>query len=266
MESIPHLYCTPKTHKEGYPLRPIVDYIGFIGYNTSRALADILSPLVGKTGHHVPNSKEFAEEINQLTMEKGETLVSFDVVSLFTNTPINQSLEVVKDRLNKDSSLKDRTNLTPNDTIELLGFILTTTYFQFDGQVYRQKFGAAMGSPVSPIIANLFMEDLEQTVLSTAPPTIKPRLWKRYVDDVLAFVKEDSVDQLKNHLNQADITGSIKFTHEFGLKEEVPHRPISKFFLTPPTSSEDWCIPHTNGQGPWYHHRVRGCADSGRSH
>ncbi|XP_072176463.1 uncharacterized protein [Diadema setosum] len=203
--------------------------------------------------------KEFAEEISELTFEQGEALVSFDVVSLFTNTPINQSLDIVKDRLHKDTSLKERTNLTPDNIIGLLNFILTTTYFQFNDQVYRQKFGAAMGSPVSPIVANLYMEDLEQTVLSTVPTAIKPRLWKRYVDDILAIVKEECVDQLKDHLNQADVTGSIKFTHEMEesnsipfldtriikhpdgkvklvVQEESTHRPISQLFFTPPSS------------------------------
>ena len=109
-------------------------------------------------------------------------------------------------------TVQENGNERGNDIIELLGFILTTTYFQlFDGQIYRLiglKFGAAMGSTVSPIVANLFMEDLEQTVLSTPPPTIRPRLWKRYVNEVLAIVKEDSAYQLKNHLNQAEITGA----------------------------------------------------------
>ena len=57
--------------------------------------------------------------------------------------------------------------------------VLTTTYFKFDGQVYRQKFGAAMGEPCLSYHSYLFMEDLGETVLSTAPPTIKPRLWKK---------------------------------------------------------------------------------------
>ena len=56
-ENIPRLYCTPKIHKNNCPLRPIVDYTGTIGYNTSRWLADILGGLVGKTKHHVQNSK-----------------------------------------------------------------------------------------------------------------------------------------------------------------------------------------------------------------
>ncbi len=43
---------------------------------------------------------------------------------------------------------------------------------------------------------------------------IKPKLWKRYVDDILELVCKDKVDALTEHLNQVDDTGSIKFTDE----------------------------------------------------
>ena len=69
-EATPRLYCTPKIHKANNPLRPIVDYTGSIGYNTSRALADLLGPLVGTTEHHVKNSKELAEELSSFTLEQ----------------------------------------------------------------------------------------------------------------------------------------------------------------------------------------------------
>ena len=39
--------------------------------------------------------------------------------------------------------------------MELLTFVLETTYFRFEGKIYQQKFGVAMGSPVSPIVFNL---------------------------------------------------------------------------------------------------------------
>ena len=55
------------------------------------------------------------------------------------------------------------------DIILLLEFCLKNTYFSFQGQFYEQVEGAAMGSPVSPIVANLYMEYLEQKALSTAP-------------------------------------------------------------------------------------------------
>ena len=51
-ESVPHLCCTPNIHKKDNPLRPIVAYTGCIGYNVSRALANLLAPLVGKTVNH----------------------------------------------------------------------------------------------------------------------------------------------------------------------------------------------------------------------
>ena len=60
-ENIPRLYCTPKIHKTGTSLRPIVGYTNTIGYCTSRWLADILGALEGKTKHHVQNSKHLAE-------------------------------------------------------------------------------------------------------------------------------------------------------------------------------------------------------------
>ena len=55
------------------------------------------------------------------------------------------------------------------DIILLLKFCLKNTYFSFQDQFYEQVEGAAMGSPVSPIVANLYMEYLEQKALSIAP-------------------------------------------------------------------------------------------------
>jgi len=82
------LYCTPKIHKTGAPLRPIVDYIESIGYNTTKALADILTPMLGKTEHHVKNSRHLANFMKDFTIDDDDRFVSHDVVALFTNTPI----------------------------------------------------------------------------------------------------------------------------------------------------------------------------------
>ncbi|XP_072047082.1 uncharacterized protein [Amphiura filiformis] len=221
-ENVPRIYGTPKIHKEGNKVRPIVDYTGSISYNTSRALADILAPLVGQTEHHVKNSKQLAEDLAQVYIEEGEIFNSHDVVSLFTNTPVDKSLEVIKQRLQKDKSLKQRTLLSVEDVMELLAFVLTTTYFAFRGKIYRQLFGAAMGSPVSPITANLYMEFLEEQAIATAPIECKPRLWKRYVDDILEIVKDNQVDNLTDHLNNTDPTDSIKFTYEKEEQGRIP--------------------------------------------
>jgi len=184
-ENTPRMYCTSKIHKEGTPVRPIVDYTGSIGYNTSRALPDILAPLMDKTDHHVKNSQEFATEMASVLIDEGDCFVSHDVVSLFTNTPISEALEIIRNQLENDKRLKDTTNLEIDDIMELLEFVMTTTYFTFWGVIYQQRFGTVMGTPVSPIIANLFMEWLEQRAIATAPVNCRPRLWKRFMDDTL---------------------------------------------------------------------------------
>ena len=110
-------------------------------------------------------------------------------LSLLTNTPIEKCLDIIKGRLDEDTTLKDRTKLNSVDIIELLQFILTTTYFSFRGQIYCQIFGAAMSSSVSAIVADLYMEWLEKEAILTAPLDCRPRFWRRYVDDVLEIIK-----------------------------------------------------------------------------
>jgi len=88
-EKTPRMYYTPKIHKPDTPLRPIVDYTGSIGYKVSRELADLLLPITGKSEHFVKNSKQIAEESNHWKLEDDEVFNSHDVVSLFTNTPVD---------------------------------------------------------------------------------------------------------------------------------------------------------------------------------
>ena len=89
-----------------------------------------------------------------------------------------------------------------DDIILLLEFCLKNTYFSFQGQFFEQVEGAAMGSPVSPIEANLYMEYLEQKALSTAPDP--PRFWHRYVDDTFVIHKEANKQGFLQHINSVD--------------------------------------------------------------
>ena len=207
------MYCMPKIHST--ETNSSTDPSGFTS-------PELLAPMVGKTRYHVKNAKHLADELKDLKLDDEDMFVSHDVVSLFTNTPIPQSIEIIKNRLQKDKSLKKRTLLAPDDIVELLNFVLTTTYFVFRGQVYQQKFGTAMGSPVSPIVANLFMEDLEQRAMESAPDDLRPKFWKRYVDDTLEVIRRGKVEEWSEHLNRMDSTGSIKFTHEEETDNSIP--------------------------------------------
>ena len=82
---------------------------------------------MGTTEHHVVNSKDISESLAEVIIQEGEIFNSHDVVSLFTNTPIDQSSDVIKVRLQNDNTLKDRTLLSVEDIRELLKVVLTTT-------------------------------------------------------------------------------------------------------------------------------------------
>ena len=141
---------------------------GSVTYGVAKELAKILKPLVGKSPHHITSTQDFVEQARHIKLEPGECLSSYDVSALFTSVPIDPALNIIKDLLDKDNTLKERTVMEVRDIILLLKFCLKNTYFSFQGQFYEQVEGAAMGSPVSPIVANLYMEYLEQKALSTA--------------------------------------------------------------------------------------------------
>jgi len=79
-----------------------------------------------------------------------------------------------------------------------------------------------MGSPVSPLLANLFMEWLEKQAIATAPVECKPKFWKRRVDDVLEPIKKGQVKNLTDHVNTVDPTSNIKFTYEEEEDKQIP--------------------------------------------
>jgi hypothetical protein len=209
-EVTPRFYALPKIHKTGAPLRPIVSSIGAVTYPIAKLLAKIIQPVVGKNGHHIQNVKDFADKVSDITLSEEETMISFDVTALFTSVPVMEVVEIVKTMLDRDTKLSERTGLKPEDIADLLSFILNATFFVFGDQVYKQQYGAAMGSPISPIVANLFMEKLETDALATC--AYPPRIWYRYVDDTFVVIHKDHVQGLKDHMNTYH--PSIKFTSE----------------------------------------------------
>jgi hypothetical protein len=86
-------------------------------------------------------------------------MVSFNVVSLFTLVPIVQSLNLFSQHFSED-------------ILALFMHALTSTYFSFGGQFYEQTESAAMGSSLSPVICNFFMDDFKERALKHA--TCKP--------------------------------------------------------------------------------------------
>ena len=146
--------------------------------------------------------------------------MSFDVISLFTRVPVSEALHVIEDLLTDDDTLKTRATMLPSNIMSLARMCLTTTYFQFGSAFYEQVEGAALGSPLSPVGANIYMQDFKHRVLTAAP--LKPSLWLRYIDDTFVMWKlgNRELQGFLGHLNGQ--CAEIQFTMEKKNKRSIP--------------------------------------------
>ena len=192
-------YGRAKLHKPSTPLRPVVATCGTSTYALAKSLAAVLKPLVGYSGRILRSTSDLIDVMKTVTVNDDELLVSYDVKSLFTSIPVKESIEVCEERLRQDNTLADRTSMDVETIISLLRFCLTSTSFQYGGKHFKQVDGVAMGSPVSSVIADIFMENLEMKAFQGYGTV--PRVWKRFVDDVLAVVRKAEVERFLDHLN-----------------------------------------------------------------
>lgn len=193
----PKLYGLPKIHKQNVPLRPIVSSINSPAYSLSKFLGKILNNMTANSKYNVQNSLDFKDKISKLRIAKGEILVSFDVVSLFTNVPIQLCMRIIDREWDR---IEEYTEIPKKKFLEMLSFcVLENNYFSFNGNLHKQIFGTPMGSPLSPILADIVMEDLLTNVLNKLDFNIK--FMVKYVDDLFAIIPEDKLTQIHKLLN-----------------------------------------------------------------
>ena len=105
------------------------------------------------------------------------------------------------------------TSVLPADNImDLLNLCLTSTYFQYNGKHYKQLHGTEMGSPVSVVVAEIVMQNIEEQALATYTRTV------RYVDDTFTAVHKDGIDDFHEHLNRQN----LQFTKEIEENGKIP--------------------------------------------
>ena len=106
-------------------------------------------------------------KVSKLDIERDQYIVSFDVESLFTNIPTRETIEIILNRaFNKETNPTNYCHgFRRKDLKTLLGICTQMSHFQFGGEYYDQIDGVAMGSPLDPLFANVFMSEFENTHL-----------------------------------------------------------------------------------------------------
>lgn len=211
---VPVLYGLPKIHKPNGGMRPIVSNINSPSERLAKWLVSEFQNLPPFPTFSVKNSIEFVKKVETTILSDDETMCSFDVSSLFPNVPLKETFHFLESWLCKQP-LSDRRKKM---YMELIKLCMSHSFFTFRGKYYKQTFGTAMGNAAAPFLSSdVFLGSLEWLAKDES---WFPRIWIRYVDDVFAVVKTNSILNVLENLNK--MFPSIQFTHEIERNGGLP--------------------------------------------
>ena len=214
------LYGLSKVHKalvRGIPkMRPILSAIGSAGYGLSKFLVPLMVNIANGP-YTILNSFAFNKEV----LKQDHTLVmgSLDVDALFTSIPLDETIKISVEELFKDKNEISKLNKTEFES--LLKLATKNALFIFNEVYFHQIDGVAMGSPLGPCLANVFMNFHEQIWLEECPEEIKPKFYRRYVDDIFVLCEsQEQLERFKEYLNSKH--ANINFTSEVEENGKLP--------------------------------------------
>lgn len=234
-----YLYGNVKTHKPGNNLRPIISQVTTPTYETAKRLDNIIKPYIPAT-YMLKSRDEFISIIQ--TTKPDNPPSSLDVESLFTNVPIQETINIILREVFNHPILPPP-EISPRKLEKLLLLCTTSVPFRnIDGQLYIQIDGMSMGSPLGPTFANYYMADLENRVLSL--PDMKPNIYCRFVDDIYTDAKYEQLLKIKNSMEEHSV---IKFTFELSQNNQLPFLDILTYYDTDKFTSSVYVKPTDAG-------------------
>ena len=215
----PMMYGLPKIHKSGILLRPIISMCHSAQYSLAKWLVEVLNPVLEFCSVCcVKDSFTFSSIIRRLPVwMESKFLVSFDIVSLFTNIPFDETISICADFLYRGPSIASLP--FPEDVfIELMGIATKSVSFISNETMFRQIEGVSMRSPLGPILANIFVGFHERRLFDRFP---QPFIYLRYVDDTfVSFTSRSDALVFFDTLNQ--LHSSLSFTMEEENNGQLP--------------------------------------------
>ena len=208
------MYGVPKVHKPDLiPLRPILSMTASAQHELARWLTEVLEPVLRRfSSHVVSDSFNFCDDLREHWWGKSlnnSFMCSFDVKSLFTNVPLNETINICLDLLYRCDDITPP--VIKEDLLrKLLVQCTSDVEFSFNGLMYRQVDGVAMGSPLGPILANIFLGYCENSIDDGE----WPEFYRRFVDDTFALFLGDKTDALRFLKRLNAIHPALQFTME----------------------------------------------------
>ena len=176
----------------------------------SQLVDHFIGPLVPLSQSYIRDSTHLINIPYKFIVQPGILLCMLDITSLYTNIPHNEGIQSNKEML----AIHKLPNSLPQNSyiIELLEVVLINNHFEFNGKLYHQVSGTAMGTKLSHSYTNVFMTKVEEEYVCTYP--LQPKLWKRFIDDIFLIWPHgmDSLLEFINHLNTLHFTKDISCT------------------------------------------------------
>ena len=210
-----YLYGNVKTHKNNYPLRPIISQVLTPTYQLAKTLNSIITPYV-PSRFSLKSTNEFIDLIH--SNQAPGMLASLDVVSLFTNVPIDATIEIIIKHVYNNSE-KTPPKIPKEILRQMLQLCTKEAPFKApNGKLYLQIDGVTMGSPLGPTFSNFYMGDLEERTFNGILQ--KPAIYARYIDDVIVLInnQQDIID-LQNCFQNNSV---LQFTYELNVDNKLP--------------------------------------------
>ena len=179
----PRLYGQLELHKQGQPIRPVVAYYTAPTYKLAKYLAIWFKEVTGYVSSYtIKNSIELANKLQGLSFPRGSRLISFDAVSMFTRIPVKYTIDIMLEFLKKAAIQQE----IIDEFHKLIKLCLNDNICFFLGKTYRFPDGLPMGAPLSMLVADIFMDHLKSSILTSQDSSISNILfYARYVDDVI---------------------------------------------------------------------------------
>ena len=210
-----YFYGNVKTHKTNNPIRPIVSQVTTPTYKMAKSLNEIIKPYCPRN-FAIKSTNEFIDIIKP-NISKG-IIASLDVNSLFTNVPINETIDIIMNYCYHNTEISPPK--IPESLLREMLLLCTkeTIFLSPEGELYKQTDGIAMGSPLGTSFADFYMGHLEETFLKDS--NILPIVYCRYVDDIFILAKEEQhVIKIKETFENNSV---LKFDIEWNQENKLP--------------------------------------------
>jgi hypothetical protein len=214
----PNLNARIKIHKPNTPIRPVINNTQAPTHKLAQHIHHQLKKLIQlKDEFNVKNTAQFAENLTKLKLNSNHKLLTMDIKDLYVKIPTNTTLNIINKTLkhnNIDTYIRKEIMIT-------IRLITNQNYFHYEGKFYKPKSGVAMGSPLSGILAEIYLQQIEQSRIKHLLEDGRIIYCNRYVDDIFLIYDQTKINPQIINIEFNKQYNELQFTTNEELNNQI---------------------------------------------